>query len=286
MLEAYATYLKEKYKSKHTIGSYWGNVARYLRWCEDTYGSQPAELFRSNVTEFKSYMMTVKKCKPETVNSYICALIAYNKFLIEQKLQADMVVFPADEVKIQPKAYVDTAITEAEVNQIRQKVLEYKGKYSKRDFAIITLFSYAAPRREELSEIFLADVHLDTSELLIRDGKGGKARTLLINDRIVSAIRSYLAVRVSDSPYLFVSRQNEKLSLSRINQIIDKFARETESEVKVTPHKFRKFFAKRGREAGMEINEIQDHLGHKNAKTTFGYFEVTKKEMLDKVNKL
>lgn len=287
MLTKYGDHLREITNSKHTVSSYVGNVSRYLRWCEETYGSQLAELFRSNVTEFRQYLMIVKKYKPETVNSYLSALISFNKFLIETGVQKEMAVLSTDLITIQPKGFVDTAITDAEVQQIRQKVLEYKGRYSKRDFAIITLFAYAAPRREELSEIFLADVHLDTSELLIRDGKGGKARTVLLNSRVVSALRAYIAVRDSDSPYLFVSRQSEKLSLRRINQLIDGFASMIESDYKITPHKFRRFFARQGQEeADMTIDEIQTALGHKDARTTFQYLEKTKKEMLSKYEKL
>lgn len=51
-----------------------------------------------------------------------------------------------------------------------------------------------------------------------------------MNDRVTEAIKEYLKERKSDSPYLFVSRQSNKVSRSRINQIFNKY-----SQV-LTPH--------------------------------------------------
>ena len=52
-------------------------------------------------------------------------------------------------------------------------------------------------------------------------GKGDKFRTVYINDKMVHAIREYLKVRKSNSPYLFVFRVSEKMAMSRINQIFN-----------------------------------------------------------------
>ena len=53
-------------------------------------------------------------------------------------------------------------------------------------------------------------------------GNGGKQRLVYINDKIVYALYEYLKERNSDSPCFFVSRQSEKLTASRINQIFNK----------------------------------------------------------------
>jgi integrase/recombinase XerD len=59
---------------------------------------------------------------------------------------------------------------------------------------------------------------------------GGKVRTVYMNDKVVTAIQEYLKERNSDSPYLFISRQANKVSRSRINQLFNKY-----SDV-LTPH--------------------------------------------------
>lgn len=60
---------------------------------------------------------------------------------------------------------------------------------------------------------------------------GEKQRTVYMNDKVVVALQEYLKERKSDSPYLFPSRQSNKISRSRMNQIFNKY-----SNV-LTPHR-------------------------------------------------
>ena len=57
-----------------------------------------------------------------------------------------------------------------------------------------------------------------------------------MNDRVINAIKEWLKVRPTDrGDKLFVSRQGEKISRSRINQIFNKY-----SDI-ITPHQLRHF---------------------------------------------
>ena len=87
----------------------------------------------------------------------------------------------------------------------------------------ITLYTYSEIRRSEC-----VNLRLDQIDLI--------AKEIYVNDKTVHAIREYLKVRRSESPYLFVSRQSEKLSPSRINQIFNQY-----SDV-ITPKMLRHYF--------------------------------------------
>ena len=55
----------------------------------------------------------------------------------------------------------------------------------------------------------MEDFNLDKTELVIRYGKGGKQRTLYLNDKCISAIKEYLKVRSENAGrYLFVTRES------------------------------------------------------------------------------
>lgn len=106
-------------------------------------------------------------------------------------------------------------------------------------------------------------------------GKGDKQRLVYLNDKIVYTIREYLKVRNSDSPYLFVSRQSEKLNPSRINQIFNKY-----SDV-ITPKTLRHYFCSNALENGYSIHEVANQAGHSNVQTTLIYSNPTAKDRND-----
>ena len=65
---------------------------------------------------------------------------------------------------------------------------------------------------------------LTVEKLLLEMVSGGKVRTVFMNDKVITAIQEYLKERKSDSPYLFTSRQSNKVSRSRINQLFNKYS--------------------------------------------------------------
>lgn len=128
----------------------------------------------------------------------------------------------------------------------RQRLLE---SGSKRDFCIVTRYAYSEIRRSECVNLKLSQIDLTAKELRIV-GKGDKHRLVYLSDKIVNAIREYLKVRDSDSPYLFVSRQNGKLSPSRINQIFNQY-----SDV-IIPKTLRHYFCPNALQNGYAIHEV------------------------------
>lgn len=105
--------------------------------------------------------------------------------------------------------------------------------------------------------ICLDQIDLTARELQIV-GKGDKHRLVYLNDKTVHTIREYLKVRDSDSPYLFVSRQREKLNPSRINQIFNQYS-DT-----ITPKTLRHYFCSYALENGYSIHEVANQAGHSN----------------------
>lgn len=123
-------------------------------------------------------------------------------------------------MKIQIQYANPCTVEKKDVEAFRQRLLEGG---SKRDFAIVTLYTYSGIRRSECANLRLDQVDLVAKEIYVI-GKSDKQRTVYLNDKTVHAIREYLKIRRSESPYLFVSRQFEKLSPSRINQIFNQYS--------------------------------------------------------------
>nr|WP_289702386.1 tyrosine-type recombinase/integrase [Enterocloster clostridioformis] len=174
--------------------------------------------------------------------------------------QTEAAVLDSDFMKIQIQYASPCTVEKKDVEAFRQRLLE---SGSKRDFCLVTLYAYSGMRRSECVNLKLAQVDLTAKEIRIV-GKGDKHRLVYINDKIVYAIREYLKVRDSESPYLFVSRQSEKLNPSRINQIFNRY-----SDV-ITPKTLRHYFCSNALENGYSIHEVANQAGHSNVNIKAG----------------
>ena len=272
-------YLAQCGLSVNSIITYLGQLKRYQRWMKETFGAELTVLYRANVLEFKSYLLNVAKLSDKSVNTYLSALQKYNEFLLEQGLGESGVIRKSDYRKVQ-HPFANPWNGEAEdVERLRQAILSSGRRYSKRDFALVTLLAKAGLRVSEAVHVKLTDFSLEAGELRVT-GKGGKTRTVIINDKIVSAIREYLRCRGEcQSGYLFVSQQKEKLDRSRVNQIIKQYS------ATITPHTLRHYFCSQAQNAGgYSTMETALMAGHANPRTTMLYSHASKKQLREKAN--
>ena len=226
--------------------------------------------------EYISYMRNIRGYSPKTVNHHLSSLRSYNDWLIESGQQTDTVILKNDFMKILLQYASPSTVTKKDVEAFRQRLLE---SGSKRDYAIVTLFAYSGIRRSECADLKLDQVDLIAREIRVI-GKGDKQRLVYINDKIVHALREYLKERRSDSPYFFVSRQSEKLTPSRINQIFNKYSDD------ISPKTLRHFFCSNALESGYSIHEVSNQAGHSSVQVTMLYTNPTAQAMKDKANKL
>lgn len=282
LLSAFKTYMEESEMGSETVKSYLGNVGRYFKWYEESYGLPPGILYRTNVKDFKSYLQAVRKLNPSTANYYLSALMKFNEFLIEADYQTEMAVGKADYTKIQMPMANPWDGEEELVRTFLQQILSSRKVFATRDYALFTVIAYAGPRNSEAVSILDEDVDLIGREILIRDGKGDKSRVLIINSKIVHAIEEYRKVRPqTGSPCLFLNRYGRKLTRGRINQICNEY-----SDF-ITPHKLRHYYATQSQEkAGYSLAETATQLGHKSTRTTLRYTHPSKAKLKEKADLL
>lgn len=276
MIEDFKEYLYGMGKSDNTVKTYCRDAKLYLSWCEESFGEEPQLLYRANVLEYIAYMRNIRNYNPKTVNNHLSSLRSLNEYLLQSGHQTETVVLDSDFMKVQIQYASPCTVTKKEVESFRQRLLEGGNK---RDYAMVTLYAYSGIRRSECVNLRLDQVDLVAKEIRVI-GKGDKHRLVYINDKIAHAIREYLKVRRSDSPYLFVSRQSGKMNPSRINQIFNQY-----SDV-ITPKTLRHYYCSNALENGYSIHEVANQAGHSNVQTTLIYSNPTAKEMKEKANKL
>ena len=146
-----------------------------------------------------------------------------------------------------------------------------------REKALVDFFYSTACRVSEFCDMLISDVDLDNQTVHIRHGKGDKARTSYLNAEAVISLRTYLATRKDDCPYLFVSdyRPVHQLTPANIQRIFRDLEPRTGMQLHLHPHKFRHTAATEALAHGMPVEQVQRFLGHSKIDTTLIYAKIS-----------
>ena len=260
-------------KSDTTIKSYITSVNVFFRWFNDSFGEVGfKKLYRENILEYKSYLKNVRTSKrtgqnlnAKSINVMLSGLIKYNELMQPDNI----VISKADLIKVQAEIISPTNITKKEVEEFRQRVLQSEGCSAKRNYAIVTIMAYAGLRISEVLHLKKVDVNTAASQIRVADGKGEKQRTVIINSKVISAIRVYQRSDNVESDYLFHNSKGKILNPSTINKVFDEFSIDG---YHIHPHMLRHFFCYNALESGAySINEVSNQAGHTSIKTTLKY---------------
>ena len=111
----------------------------------------------------------------------------------------------------------------------------------------------------------------------MKGGHGGQ-RPLLSNT--ASLLIRYLPKRRLTSEALFTGRQGS-LSRRRIQQLFKDYAQKAGLEAKYSVHSLRHSIATHLLDAGIDIADVRDHLGHVNIQNTLVYAQLTDKRRIE-----
>jgi integrase/recombinase XerD len=266
-------------------------VKAFIRWFFDQFQKIPQQLFSENVTDYKVFLQQ-RGVAPSTFNSHMAGLRSWNEYLIQTGKQNHFVIQKEDWKKVQ-HGYASLAIhSESDVQQFIQTVLESKNK---RDYALVNLLAYTGLFRKRISEalsLVIHDLYLKSQELLVRDGKGKKSRTVFLSDKVVRLLRDYLKQERSKyrlaegSSYVFVSNCSQQLSRITVFKSFRKYSKLANIQPSISPHDLRHFFCSNALEKGLNVHEVASIAGHSNIHTTLLYTNPSRKAMLDKLNQL
>lgn len=273
LIREFENKLRLEGKSDTTIKSYITSVNVFFRWFNDSFGEVGfKKLYRENILEYKSYLKNVRTSKrtgqnlnAKSINVMLSGLIKYNELMQPDNI----VISKVDLIKVQAEIISPTNITKKEVEEFRQRVLQSEGCSVKRNYAIVTIMAYAGLRISEVLYLKKVDVNTAASQIRVADGKGEKQRTVIINSKVISAIREYQKSDNVESDYLFHNSKGKILNPSTINKVCDEFSVDG---YHIHPHMLRHFFCYNALESGAySINEVSNQAGHTSIKTTLKY---------------
>ena len=140
--------------------------------------------------------------------------------------------------------------------------------------AELELMLSCGARVSEVCGLDIADVNFISKEVLIREGKGGKQRTVYINDVSLMHLKQYLATRQDTLPCLFITRRGTRITKATIEKDLKELSKRS-GVINVHPHRCRRTFASTLARKGMSVGAIQKLMGHSNVDTTMCYITLS-----------
>ena len=143
-----------------------------------------------------------------------------------------------------------------------------------RDLVMMEFLYYTAVRVSELALLNIEDINFGDSDLIVY-GKGGKERTVYLNEKTNLYLREYIESRTDLNPALFVSLKSphQRLSKAGIEHALRTIGKRALVQ-KTHPHRFRRTALTNALNRGMPLQEAMILAGHSKPETTMRYCSV------------
>lgn len=289
-------------KSYNTIRSYKRDLlqfAEYLFEYEKIYDFEQIEMmtFRSfimflnsperkeNKSDKKDVLGRKKEIKPvskRSINRKISALRTFFKYLQEIKVVKTNKVIYINMPKFEKE--LPDVINRDELQKLRN-VIDTSKILGLRDRLIIELLYSSGLRSVEL--INLSEYMVDIEEREIRViGKGGKERFTFFSETAKKWLIKYIAEKQKQyknymPDAIIVNSKGRKLTTRSLRRLISGHAKNAGIEKEITPHVFRHSFAVELLNKGIDMEYLQELLGHSSLSTTQMYTHVNKNLLRD-----
>jgi site-specific recombinase XerD len=269
--------------SPNTVKSYRDAFTLLLRFLRDQRGIRPEKLTLNVIdapliVAFLEYLEKERGCKPRTRNQRLAALHSFFRYLQAEDpsrmLQAQRILaIRSRRHEHRPVPFLPFEDLGAILAQ--PDTTDRRGR---RDAVLLSVLYDTAARCQEIIDLRVRDVRLDTPAQVRLLGKGRKERNVPLMPSTVAALREYLRSQRLDAPErvderLFQGRHGGALSRSGVRYILAKYATGARAErpaitERMGPHTLRHSKAMHLLQAGIPLPTIRDLLGQADIKTT------------------
>jgi integrase/recombinase XerC len=276
----------EKNASPHTCRCYQRDLEEFENFLKgsglflSTEGAVEMEnVDRIAIRKYLSFLH--RRNKKSSIARKVSTLRSFYKFLMKEQLVSSN---PAKAVST-PKAEkpLPTALTVDEVFRLVESPMKDERL---RDSAILELLYSSGVRVGELVGLNLNGLDMDLGIVKVM-GKGRKERIVPIGSKAIEALKAYLEERgdLDGEEPLFVNLRGGRLTARSIGRLVKKYTKRSGIFRKVSPHSLRHTFATHLLDAGADIREIQEMLGHASLSTTQRYTHLSVDKLMEVYDK-
>lgn len=268
--------------SPHTIRRYVGEMRAFVTYLL-RHGVTTPEGITPRVVRTYQGIRVSEGLSKATQGSFVASLRKYLDFVGSEEGERITMSLPTPR---QPRR-LPKVLRESEVADLLESAESNSGGslHALRDTAILEVLYASGIRVSELCGLRWTDVDIDGASMLVRSGKGGKDRIVLLTNSAQRALvqqrdadRKHVAVGFGSGDWVFTSAHGKRLDPREVRRIIERAGR------RVGPHTLRHSFATHLLEGGADLRVVQELLGHAQLSTTQVYTHVSG-ERLQEVHK-
>jgi site-specific recombinase XerD len=297
-----AKYLvNERGVSPNTIKSYRDTFVQFIGYLTHEKGMKlqkmtPSVMTKEIVVSFLDWLQQEKKCSNATRNTRLAALHSFFKYV--QYHHPDNMFEFQQILSIKSKKHKKENISYLDIDGIRLllKQPDVSTTKGRRDVALLSLMYDTGARVQEMVDLTVQDIHVNTPCSVRIMGKGKKVRIVPLLEEQMKILRYYMEenslMRSECRPYpLFFNNKKERLTRGGITHIVQKYAQSARKKepdiipVKLSCHSLRHSKAMHLLQAGVNLVYIRDILGHVSIQTTEIYARVDSKQKREAIEK-
>lgn len=215
---------------------------------------------------------------PKTVALSLTAIRSFCRFVVEAEYRSDDPTMRVQFPKI-PKKLPNRAITLAQARQLVTAIRVPIGLSPcqhwiwTRNRLIVLLMLYAGLRRAEAAALVWREVEIERATLTVRDGKGGKDRTIPIHPVLLVALRLAASERGALAHHAVAGTQSGRpMAAKSVSHIFDRWVPTLGLDFEITAHQLRHSFCTGLIHGGASLFDVQELMGHDDPKTTRRYY--------------
>ena len=300
ILDEFKTVLLEQDCAELTVRGYVADLGLFRLWFEQTNGEAFCMeiITPSDLREYRQNLIVVERRKPATINRKLAAISRLMKWAMDTGwIDRNPIenIHMVSQEKPGPR-YLDKKEQYALQRAIEKDLQVSRMRYPKRwltrlrDASLVIFLLHTGLRLNEALTLELSDIQLAErkGQVLVRQGKGGRARTVPLNVDARKALQDWLAVRPGSGSHIWTQVEGEssdELSSRSVQRVLARIGQDAGLE-HLTPHVCRHTFAKNLVDSGVGLEKVAALLGHSNLNTTRIYVTPNQKDLEQAVERL
>ena len=277
ILNIYLNDLELQSFSARTIKTYRNNIGQLIKWLNNIGITDIEDISPLHIKQFIAFKRE-NNCSAVYINNLLKCYRPFFNFCLDMEY---IEVNPMQKIKNlkAPK----TIITTFNDTEAKAMMEYYKGSdfLSIRNKTIVTLLFESGIRANELCNITIKDL---CSNYIIINGKGNKQRIAPISMQLLKQLNKYMRYRNREfeqpNDWLFLSRNNNKLTVEILEVIVKKCSVNVRKEIRSSPHTIRHYYSNQQILKGTDIYTLSLLLGHNDVSVTQMYLRSLDKNLL------